>query len=211
MESFLYFIFGSIFGWFVNYWYAIRLRRPKLSINGGGTGGIPNNPDVTVISINVQNEPRFIGLRLPPTYIFGLRVKSDFGRHFVERDIARSCRAMLLDKSGQHICHLWWSVNNNGGVDICENIDISSTQSASILMFIKKGQNKNQYFVYQPKSNEDTSHKATNIPTFKSTKEFKLKIYYGYGGTQTLEYPILMRKNYDHGFTFETPTGSSSL
>lgn len=206
MISIITFIIGCLIGWFINHWYSVVMRRPSLRQSGSGTGSNFRNSGYHYNHITISNELRTFTLKIPETVILGKRIKTHFGNQIVEREPATQCTARLLEKSGKYICHLWWTKGN----DITPTTEISSGNSTSLLLFLRREDNENKYFVYQPKSQTDFSPKTSRLPTFTKTMHFFVEVSYSHG-SQKLTFPVSIVIGYDGNFSFETDSSSGSF
>ena len=201
--SIVTFILGIVFGWFINHWYSVNMTIPKLSVNGGGGGKTPLDPNLRSVHLSVENELRHLGIRIPTTIILGKQLKTYFWNQVKKRDTARKCTANLLDENGKYICQLWW----NKDKEIATTMNIESGEKTNLIVFLNK-EGKSGYFPYQPNSQIDPKPKLTRVPNFNEPNNFSITISYAYG-SKSLILPIKVTFNYDGNVYFEYKGGSS--
>ena len=199
----LTFILGCLVGWFTNHWYSVNLKEPQLSQNGGGGGSSIFGTKFHFSHLTIRNELRTLVIKLPETVLLGKRLKTRFGNQIVERNPARECRAQLLDESGKHICHLYWLDNNK----ILDKVDIESGKSASLLLFVRKEEDSEKFYVYQPTSQSDLAPKVTKVPNFNKSSDFLVRVSYSYN--KSISFPVSVEKDYSENFYTKTKNGSS--
>ncbi len=198
------FLLGCLVGWFINHWYSINLKEPQLSQNGSGGGSSIFGTNFHYSQVSIQNELRLLSIKLPDTVLLGKKIKTRFGNQILERNIARECRAQLLDESGKHVCHLYWLKENN----ILESIDIKSGKSENLLIFVRKDDEQEKFYVYEPSSSSDLTPKVTRVPNFSESINFLVRISYGYN--KSLTFPVGIEIDYRGNF-YATTKNSSSL
>lgn len=201
-------IINTIFfllGWLANHWYSVNMRRPSLRKSGTGGGSNLSGTGYHFVNISITNELRRLTLSLPETTILGKRIPTSFGNQVIERDPARQCKARLLEKSGKHICYLWWQNGNT----VTDEIEIKSGESVNLILFVRRD-NEKKYFVYNPISSSDVNPKTSGIPTFNKTKTFRVLITYTHG-SQNIEFPVKVILNYDGSLYFETEGSSAAF
>lgn len=196
------FLIGIAVGWFTNHWYSVNMKIPQLRINGGG-GDRSLGTDFRSNNITIENELRYLGIRLPETVILGKRIKTYFGNQIVERNIARKCIANLLDDNSKFICQLWWKQ----GKEIVSCVDINSGDTASLIVFVNK-ENEEGYFPYQPTSQSDFTPLTVKVPKFNQSKNFSIIISYSFG-SKILNIPVKVSFDYRGNVYFEYGGGSS--
>jgi hypothetical protein len=168
-------LLGTVFG----FWFAGHRTRPNLRVSGGGSGltGFPT------AGISVSNPPRFTGIKIEESNIFGLRLHKTLAigqsKHV---DAADNCSARLLNKEKmEHICHLYWSAPEN---KVALRVTIPSGHNAYLLIFCRIVEEYPKYFIYQPMSELD---KKPKIPVdqfkFDSSKDFIVEVTNSFGRT----------------------------
>ena len=145
-----------------------------------------------------------VRIKLPETVLLGKRFKTHFGNQIVERTIARECRAQLLDESGKHICHLYWLESNK----ILDSVDIKSGKSASLILFVRKEEKQEKFYVYQPTSQSDLTPKVVKVPNFNKSTNFLVRISYAYN--KSLSFPAGVEIDYSGNF-YATTKNSSGI
>jgi hypothetical protein len=207
ISNIVFFILGCLAGWITNHWYSVNLRQPSLRINGGGNGSNFQGSGHPYTNITVENELRYLRIQLPITIIVGRKqLKTHFGNQVVERESAQQCIARLLDKSGRHICQLWWLIDTK----VDSITEIKSGKSVNLLLFIKGKNNAKEYYAYQPISSSNIEPKISGTPKFNKTMDFLVEISYSYG-TKKIQFPVRVVINYDGSFSFETNNGSGTF
>lgn len=196
------FVLGCLVGWYTNHWYSINLKEPQLSQNGNGDGSSIFGTNFHYTSVSIQNELRLLSVKLPETILLGKRLKTRFGNQIIERNTARECRAQLLDEFGKHICHLYWLENNI----ITQSVDIESGKSASLLLFVRKEDEPEKFYVYEPSSISDFTPKIMKVPHFNKSKNFIARISYAHN--KNLSFPVGVEIDYRGNFYSKTKNGS---
>lgn len=199
------FVLGCLVGWFTNHWYAVNLKQPKLSQSGSGSGSNFLGTGFHFYHLAVKNELRFLTFKIPETVILGKRLRTRFGSQIIERDTASECRAQLLDESEKHICHLYWLDNNN----ILDTVGIECDKSANLLLFVRKDESSEKFYVYQPTSSSNLTPKTVKVPHFDKSTNFLVMISY-FHGTKKLSFPVSVEIDYSGNFYVKTG-GDSSL
>ena len=207
MVTALTFISGCLLGWLTNHWYAVNLRRPQLSTNGGGGGGVDlNGSGYRFVSISIENNLRHIGFTLPRTVILGRRIKTRFGRQLIARDPALSCAVNLLDEHGVYLTQLWWTSSTRSTL----SQDIICGKPVTVIPFVRNQTDPSQYYVYRPMSPRDSSPNTAEVAHFNKTTSFQIEVSYSYGSLH-LRIPAQVKILPDDNFYFETTTGGSSF
>jgi hypothetical protein len=199
-------LLGAILGSVIAIWLDLYIKRPKLIINGGGSG---NRPDGTKGNhISIYNEIGWFGLNIAETRILGLRIHPflRLGLPFQKTD-AKDCRAQLfLADTNEHVAQLWWQ-NNDGSVT--DSKSIRSGDSASLLLFVCRVADR-KYFPYFPTNRQTGETKIPNEQAcFLETKNFYIQIHHSYN--QILKFPVRVSKKFDGKLYFEIKNGSSLL
>jgi hypothetical protein len=106
-------------------WYTLYLKRPRLKVIGGGSGGGPG-PGHHSNQGRVMNQPGLLGIRLNETVLMGKKIHGTFERGLtVDRNPANECRASVHDKeSGRHIAPLWWRSVSDGTFRLQQTVTI---------------------------------------------------------------------------------------
>lgn len=201
--SILTFLLGCLVGWFTNHWYSINLKEPQLNQNGNGSGSSIFGTNFHHSHVSIQNELRLLSIKLPDTLLLGKRLKTRFGNQIIERNVARECRVQLLDESSKHICHLYWFEDNKA----LESVDIKSGKSASLLLFVRK-EDERKFYVYEPTSLSDLTPKVVKVPNFNKSTNFLVRISYAYN--KSLSFPVGVEIDYRGNF-YTTTKNSSGL
>lgn len=202
-------ILGSIVGTLMSAWYGYYLKKLKLVVNGGGSGGASGG--LYINNISVTNTLGFIGFRLPKTIIFGKMLHRSFhlGGLIIDRDPVQECRAHLFDKqTGDPIRLLWWQGRD---LKMTQVATIKSGESANLMLFARFDQQPMRYFVYQSKSEE--SHDLEIPPEhlmFDGTREFIIRITHAHS-TKVLTFNCKMTKGYERLHFNMEKGGSGSL
>lgn len=188
-------ILGGIVGTLMSAWYGYYLRKAKLVVNGGGSGGTPGG--LHTRNISVMNTRGFIGFRLPETIIFGKMMHRSFqlGGLIIDRDPVQDCRAHLFDKqTGDAIRPLWWQGRD---LKMTQVFTIKSGENANLMLFARFDEHPMKYFVCQPKSEES---RDLEIPPehlmFDGTREFAIRITHAHS-TKALTFNCKITKGYE--------------
>lgn len=196
------FILGCLVGWYTNHWYSINLKEPHLNQRSSGGGSSLLGTNFHFAYASIHNELRSLAINLPETVLFGKKLKTRFGSQIVERNPARECRAQLLDASGKHICHLYWLENNK----IFDKLDIKSGKSANLLLFVRRDDGSEKFYIYQPTSQSDLTPKVVKVPSFTKSTNFSVRISYSYN--KNLLFPAGVEIDYAGNFYATTNTSS---
>jgi hypothetical protein len=176
--SVLFLLIGCLIGWTSNHYYSIVVRRPLLVLSGGGGGSSIGAEPFHFVFVTVRNELRQLGFQIPETVILGFRIPVRFGRRRVlERDPARQCTAHLVNKDGDYVCQLWWRKDDNMVTNI---VDINSAEGVNLVIFVRR-EDSQEYLAYQPLSPDDLRPKTEQVPRYKATNTFTVRISYAFG------------------------------
>lgn len=199
-------IFGLLLGAIIDRGFDLYIKRPKLSVGGGG--GSNRQDGYSVNYISVYNKLGWFGLRIPETRILGLRIHPSLklGLPF-QKSSAIDCTAQLfIADTDEYVCRLWWGAPDTPVTDVKT---IRSGEKANLILFVIN-KNDGRYFPYQP-INKDTG--AIKIPQeaayFSESTNFYIRIRYSYN--QSYMYKITISKKFGGKFYLESATGSSLL
>jgi hypothetical protein len=195
-------VFGVVFG----YWWAGHRARPNLRVSGSG-GSYVGMPTA---SITISNDPRFTGLRISASKIFGRRVHGPLvigqTKHVEPAD---NCSARIISKNGgEHLSHLYWF---NPGGKPSANVTIPSNKSASLLLFARIKEEYPKYFIYQPDRDGSANPKVpVDQLKFDNNMDFILEIRYNFGLLRH-EVGVRLNRSTDQHLYFKMGGGLSAF
>lgn len=138
-------LIGAALGMFLGTWHSYFVKRPRLILTGnGGSGGA----GVRTASLSFTNAPRFIGIQMPPSMVFGKQVHGILRWGLPVGNLpARNLQAALFDEeSGRMLSQLHW----RRGPAFEPSIDLESGEQASLMVFSRLEQDPAYYFPFQP-------------------------------------------------------------
>jgi len=198
-------IIGAILSFFIAIWLDFFIKLPKLAVHGWGSG---RHQDGTIQNtLSVSNQVGWLGLTIQQTVLFGFRIHTAFRRGIpFETNPARDCRAQLhISESGEHICQLWWRLEDNSVTDV---VSIDSGKTASLILFVRRDDNSQNYFPYQPLHRETGEVKFPEPPAiFNGNKKFEIKIHHSHN--QIYSYHIEIEQKFNGLLYLKTATGSA--
>lgn len=198
-------ILGALLGAIIGIGLDLYRKRPKLSINGGGSSG--DSSGCRLNSLSVHNRLGWFGLRIPETKIFGFKVQPflQLGLPF-QKDDAIDCRAQLfIAETNEHIGQLYWGTPN-GPVE--DTKTIRSGESANLILFVSMPGNDRRYFHYQPVNKEAGGIKYPEEPAyFSGNMNFYIRINYSH--TRSFIHKINISKKFDGKLYLEDKISSS--
>jgi hypothetical protein len=169
------------------------IRRPKLVLVGGGSGGIEQGCSRS--QIRIENAPGLLGINVGETLIFGRRLLPPIRWGIpVERNTARECIAWIHDlPNRQALTVLWWDVDGKA----VQRINLDTTESAPMNVLARRLDDPTRYFVFNP---EVGSAMVARVPDdnikWHGDRDFLIRV--GYSRGQTLTLHMTVRMNY-HG------------
>lgn len=198
---------GAVLGAFASTWHSYYVRRPKLQVTGGGSGG---GSSFYTNHITISNSPGLLGLKLPETTILGINIH----RHIemglvVDRNPAHRCSAFLYDKeTNQSIKPLWWRASDG---KMTREVTLKSGESASLMLFARLSNEQRKYFVYQLDNAGSTEpHAPDDQDKFETTREFYIDINHSYG-KKRMRIDCKMTKGFDGRLHFSSKGGGGSF
>jgi hypothetical protein len=201
-----------VLGVFLGAGYSQYLQRPRLRLSGSGGGGGPG-PGYHQTHVCVRNDPGFLGIRISETVVFGKRIHPSFTKGLpVERNTAKECNAVLLDKaSGEFVTHLWWRSVVDGRFEWKRLVDLASGESADLMLFARLDAEPTRYFPFDV-DNEFAPGPRTppEEAKFSDTHRFLVRITYSYG-RQDMSSEAAVVKGYDGRLRWETEGGGGSF
>lgn len=195
-----------VLGTFIGAWFSHFLKRPKLAIVGGGSGGVNGARPLVVPHIRIQNVPGLFGINIRPTIIFGwkLHLGSTFG-FSLDRSSARDCTAWLVDPdSREKLTNLFWRV----GDDVRWVTDLGPGETAELLVFARTGDKRSSYFVL-------TKHDSNGfgVPPddawFTESRKFLVEIEYLH--SRKLRFPVQVKKSLKGDLAFYSSSGGGTF
>lgn len=198
-------LLGAALGMFLGTWYSYFVKRPRLILIGnGGSGGA----GLRTTSLNFINAPRFIGIQMPPSMLFGKQVHGVLRWGLpVDNLPARNLQATLFDKeSGRVVSQLHWQ----RGPSFEPSIDLDSGEQAMLMVFSRLEQDPPHYFPFQPGPNGV----GVNIPQTAGytdeSRKFEIRINYSQA-RKPLVLPCRVVRQFAGGFWVECRGGSTML
>jgi hypothetical protein len=195
-------VLGAILGAFLGLFLGAYTKRPKLVVNGSGSGGRRNH-------ISIQNQPGMLGFNIKPTMILGKRIHRGLQKGIsIDRAPARECRAWMIDKlTGENIGGLWWRSQTNPD-RMQQTVTIESGETFSLMLFART-EDSSAYFAYQPQG--ETNHDPV-LPsvTFQDTRTFIVRVSYSYG-RQRFDTEMTMQRKLDGRLEWRSKTGGGSF
>jgi hypothetical protein len=194
-------LLGGLVGAFLSTWYNFFIKRPKLEICGGGSGG--------ATYVRLRNKPGFIGIVFRENTIFGFRLNSriEWGLT-VDRSAARDCSASILDKeTGESILPLWWRISHS----IVEHtITLDAGDAADLLLASTQQAAADSYYIWQPTGNGALTPAIPPAQAqFQGPREFIVEIRHSDGRVK-MRFPLKITRRYDGTYAYAHPGGGGS-
>lgn len=157
MSSIFTFVGGTLFGTLVSTWFNYYLKRPKIEIIGGGSGGGSNH-------IDIRNAPGLFGIKIRETIILGWSIHPQIEWGFVvDRNPAHECRAFLYDKgTNEMIKMLWWETYDQ---QLTQVITLHAGERAHLKLFAREAvcsQSRSAIKVLCFRANESNNTRTKN-------------------------------------------------
>lgn len=175
---------GAVLGAPAGFWFNSFVQRARLQWDGYGGGS-------GLIVAWVKNPPRFVGLHLRETVIFGRRLWSDvyFGWH-AERSPARDCVAFLYDIENDESFGL--SFRDEAASTGLSNVaTIASGERRELCLMAFEGTD------YFPFRTEGSSPPRPILPPsdrrYRKPKRFRIVVTYGPSGSSKLTERLYMK------------------
>jgi hypothetical protein len=184
----IFLLLGFAFGLFASFY----VKRPKVIVCGGGSGGATGPDSYWSYSIRVRNTRGWIGLPRAGVRLFSWRI---VGQNYVgvpvARDPAERCTAELLDEDGSRLAFLLWR-RLSEPYDNVQYMTLSAGDDAEIVLFAQRNSQRPAYFAYDARG--DVVEEPANERRFHEPKRFKVRIRDGYGQWQrVLTYEVSIR------------------
>ena len=184
----IFLVLGFAFGLFASFY----VKRPKVIVCGGGSGGATGPDSYYSYGIRVRNTRGWIGLPRAGVKLFGWRI---IGPNYVgvpvARDPAERCTAELLDEDGNRLAFLLWR-RLTEPYDNAQYMTLSPGDDAEIIPFAQRNSQSPTYFAYDAR--DEIVKEPNNDQNFHEPRRFKVRIRDGYGQWQRiLTYEVKLR------------------
>jgi len=173
----------------------VYIKRPKLSVIGGGGGGPASPSSFHEAHITVSNTAGRVGVKIGQNTFFGFRVNRPHWFGFpVMREPATGCMGSLYDDKGNHISALWWRDPINTAKRTI-SLDLESGKQADLFLFAQRNDDAPNYYPYEQGTGGDP-----NIPTvkFTGTRRFIVRLTY-FDGQKKRDFKYTVLTNYRDG------------
>lgn len=197
-------VVGAVFGMFLSTWHSYYVTRPNFVRHGNGGGG----GQIKTVSLLFTNFPRFIGLRLSPTTLFGKQIHGLLSLGMVVDVLpARQLRANLYDvETGEHVAELFWQ----RGQKYEAMIDLASGEQVGLVTFSRHESDATHYYPFRPAADGTFPQTILSDGCFDQAKKFEIRIQH-LQARKPMVIPIRVFRRFTGGLWVETPNSGSLL